>query len=263
MTDVEEAWKYQLERGYAPLTLARQIIPKLVSKRPPANAVKPPQDYEVPVNILPPLFVLKKLVRQKAVISGSFENGLDKDSSLSSHRLPSHTRSDGSNPNSPSNIAPSSSHHTRSVSSSGVIKMGTTHPYTNSSEQGLRFSTSSQSKMRLKSTSDGSLNVVVKDPLDEDVFDGDYDAKTIVAKPNPDPRKDRAVSLGGGSPIKPAIIEEELSRPRAHTDTVQCSKALLSEVKRPPPPPVKAKPPPRRSLPGLHISLNQQAHVVV
>ena len=61
--NAEEAWKHQQERGYAPLTLQREPLPHFyrTSSAPSKSSLatssaKPePQDYEVPLKVLPPL----------------------------------------------------------------------------------------------------------------------------------------------------------------------------------------------------------------
>lgn len=81
--NVEEAWRHQLEKGYAPLTLTKAEPPPLFSRtRSAPNAPLPttpsgphPQDYEVPLHLLmpvpPPSIALAKkrvcLIKQPAL----------------------------------------------------------------------------------------------------------------------------------------------------------------------------------------------------
>lgn len=57
--NIEEVWKQQLEKGYAPLTLKKTEVPPLFSRtRSAPNAPLPtpnPQDYEVPLHLLMPV----------------------------------------------------------------------------------------------------------------------------------------------------------------------------------------------------------------
>ncbi len=68
--NVEEAWKHQLEKGYAPLTLQREPLPPVFSRTrsaPNTSPMQEPQDYEVPIHLLtqavpPPLQLAMKRI---------------------------------------------------------------------------------------------------------------------------------------------------------------------------------------------------------
>lgn len=76
--NVEEAWRHQLEKGYAPLTMQQELPPLFSRTRSAPNAAqihaKPePQDYEVPRHLLlppppPPMIALRRisLLKQRA-----------------------------------------------------------------------------------------------------------------------------------------------------------------------------------------------------
>ena len=97
--DVEDAWKLQLERGYAPLTLQRKPSPSQNLYRHVNLGQKfvrtksQPQDYEVPVQALqaipPPLIVKSELKRQRAISKGDTGNSTSSLSSIAEEeRLP-------------------------------------------------------------------------------------------------------------------------------------------------------------------------------
>lgn len=53
--NIEEAWKHQLAKGYAPLTMQREPPPSFTRTKSAPNSSKPePQDYEVPLQVVPP-----------------------------------------------------------------------------------------------------------------------------------------------------------------------------------------------------------------
>lgn len=76
--NVEEAWRHQLEKGYAPLTMQQESPPPFSRTRSAPNAaqvhpIPGPQDYEVPMHLMlppppPPMIALRRisLLKQQA-----------------------------------------------------------------------------------------------------------------------------------------------------------------------------------------------------
>ena len=76
----DDAWNYQLERGYAPLTLPHKNNSRneegAAIDRSPSPELATPQDYEVPIS-LPLSIPSPRLVRQKRVLSETEEIQVD------------------------------------------------------------------------------------------------------------------------------------------------------------------------------------------
>ena len=80
VNNANDAWQYQLERGYAPLTLPRKDGSRneegATSGRSPSLELATPQDYEVPIH-LPLSIPSPRLIRQKRVLSETEQTPTD------------------------------------------------------------------------------------------------------------------------------------------------------------------------------------------